>query len=207
MNLKQYWISIPLTLLLLLVGLTACRGNSFTFSPEQVAINAVQNTIDPNAKIVDNSLQVHQTVKAKDDLAVVIMTFKQVRANSGDETCLFRYEVRKRGIGWAPKAGGGSCWTSTQADLEADIQVGMGISTSSEPGDFGFSQVYGLVRNPDIVKVKVTWNDASVEEVSMVNSTFVSFRFGQFEMRNVEGLNDQGDVIYSFAQEPVPGKQ
>jgi hypothetical protein len=207
MNLNRFWIKIPLTLLLLLVGLPACRGNIFAFGPEQAAVSAVRNNLEPNVKMVDNSLQVHQTVKAKDDLAVVIMTFKQVRAKSGDETCMYTYEVLKRSIGWAPKSGGGGCWTNFQADLEADIQVGTSMSTSSEPGDLGFSQAYGLVRNPEIVKVKVTWNDDSEEVVSLNNSTFVSFRIGQFEMRNVEGLNEQDEVIYSFAFATAPGKQ
>ena len=197
-----------LVILTVLFSLTLSGCSGIAFSPAAAAANEVRNNIEPNVEYVEDSLTVHQTVKPQDDLAVVIMTFKQVRINVGDETCLYTYEVIKRGIGWTTKSGGGSCWTADNAGaIQEDIQVGAGQSSSSEPGDLGFSQVYGLVRNPEIINVKVTWGDDTQEEVALNNSTFVAFRQGLFNMKNIEGLNEQGSVIYSFAFTTAPGKQ
>lgn len=190
---------------LLLLAMPAC--GSIAFSPEQAAINAATDSTDSNVSLVDNSLVVHQSVKARDDLYVVIMTYKQVRANSGDETCLYTYEITKLGPGWGPKSGGGSCWTQDQvAGLPEDIQYGSSQSSTDQPGDTGFSETYGLVSNPEIVKVRVNWNDGQQEETAVSESTFVVYRFGLFEMTSLVGLNEKGEVIYSSNPRVDPGK-
>lgn len=189
----------------LLFTLTAC--GSFGFSPELSAMSAVRSTIDSNAKMVDNSLVVHQSVKARDNLYVVIMTFNQVRAGTGDETCLYTYEIEKRNLGWSPNSGGGSCWTQDiDTGLPEDIQIGSSQSSSNQPGDPGFSQAYGWVTNPEIVKVRVTWNDGQQEELSVTDSTFVAFRFGLLTLQNLEGLNENGQAIYSYNTQAAPEK-
>ena len=190
---------------LLLLALPACAG--LAFSPEQAAMNAVRGNLDTNVSMVVNSLIVHQSVKARDDLYVVIMSFKQIRANSGDETCLYTYEIAKQGPIWGPNSGGGGCWTQNIVNgLPEDIQIGSSQSTSNQPGDAGFSQAYGLVTNPEIVKVKVNWDDGQQEELAVSESTFVSYRFGLFDMVSLEGLNEKGEVIYTSNPQVAPGK-
>jgi len=194
-----------------MITLSSCRAIGFdlTFSPEQAAIRAVRGNIEPNVTFVDDSLVVHQSIEAQDDLTVVVMSFKQLRAQTGEETCLYTYEVQRMGLGWAPKSGGGGCYSPNQiaGQEPEEIQLGAGQSISDAPGDLGFSQVYGKVNNPEIVKVRITWNDDTADEVEVINSTFVAYRFGMFNQRMVEGLNEQGEVVYSFAPQIAPGKE
>ena len=191
--------------ILLTTMLAACGG--IALSPETAAINAVANSVDHNVTINRESIQVHQSVEVDDELRVVVLTFSQIRAGSGAENCLYTYEIAKRIYGWAPKGGGGGCSTPPGiAEERVDLESGAGQSGSSEPGDLGFSEVHGFVNNPEITMVRVTWNDDQANETAVVNNTFVAFRVGMFDMKNVEGLSEGGEVLYTFTFQNAPGK-
>jgi hypothetical protein len=196
-----------LVITLLFSTLLAACG-AVAFSPETAAINAVANASDPNVTINRESIQVHQSVEVGDKLRVVVLTFNQIRAGSGVENCLYTYEVARRFYGWGLKAGGGACSTPPAIGEErADLEIGAGQSSSSDPGDIGFSEVHGFVNNPEITKVQVTWNDDQADEAAVVNNTFVAYRIGKYDMKHVEGLSESGETIYTFTFEIAPGKQ
>lgn len=197
-----YLIAAALALALLL---PACRG--IAFSPEAAASAAIMGNIETNVALIDDSLAVRHSEKVNDNLAVVVLTYQQLRNRSDVENCLFSYEVQKRSVGWFMKSGGGGCWPlAAEAQEGQEIQIGTGQSHSSDPGDVGFTTAYGMVRDPEIVKVEVTWNDDTLAEMDVTDSSFVAYRFGLFELAKVEGLSAQGDVLYTYTPQVAPGK-
>jgi hypothetical protein len=189
------------------IMLSACTG--IYFSPEAAALAAVQNNGDPNFTIDPNSLEIHQSHEMDDGSVVVLMSYRGTRALSGPESCMNAYRLENKRLGWQPSSGSGSCQTQNPAEGEISAMgVGAGQSGSSRPGDPGFSQTYGTVSNPSIVKVRVTWNDTQVDQVDVIKGSFVNSRLGLFTMQQVEGLDEQGNVVYAVGgHAPTTGKQ
>jgi hypothetical protein len=53
----------------------------------------------------------------------------------------------------------------------------------------------------------VTWLDSTTQEVDVINHSFLAVRAGQFEMANIKGLNQDGEVVDDHQNPPAaPGK-
>lgn len=182
-------------------------GMELAFTPEAAVAGTVSRSqAMPDFTTDPNSVQILQ----KQPLGkkyMVLVAFKGVRVNSGPENCLFSYEVVKSPVGgWTAGSGGGGC-SGAPVDMEAQPIGITGGSGSGEPGDPGYSQVYGEVFNPKVKTIQVSWSDGTVEKVLPVNSTYFTNRVGQLQWNKVEALDEQGNIIYTFETNPTPGKQ
>ncbi len=83
-----------------------------------------------------------------------------------------------------------------QPEPERPVESGGGQTGSSEPSDPGYSFAFGKVNQPDIIKIRVTWIDGKQAEASLVNSSYLFVRAGQGADHKVEGLNDQGNIVF-----------
>lgn len=198
------WL-LPIILLgLLSLTLAACSAIPVGFTPEQAVMQGVANSPRPNAFVDRDSVKALQRLEFGGMTFVMVSSRQQ--ADGHFEDCLWLFEARKSPIGgWESGSGGGNCSTQTGGDPapQQPLDVGGGAQTSSPP-DKGVCYTYGVVRQPDIVKVRVTWKDGQVQEVPVVNASYAAIRAGQFNMSRVDGLNEKGESVYQFNQATGP---
>lgn len=186
-------ISIFLFLLL-----SAC-GN-VGLSPEAAATKMLLEESTKGMQVYDETLEVRQILRVEDDQSIVAITFAGTRPEMGAVTltCFYTYQTLKKGAGWVAANGGGTCQENQPEQQQiADIEVMVSHYSSQRPGEPGYTQIYGSVNNPDIVKVQVIWDDNVTTEVDVVDATMLTLRKTQLMAKTVDGLNDQDQVIYT----------
>lgn len=205
-NLKRWLARLVVAVAALL--LAACTSVTPAFTPEQAVAQVVLHS--PRQDVVVDVA----SVKALQRLDVAGKTFVVVANNqqAGDhlETCLGLYEARRSPlIGWVSGSGGGGCSGQIAGNPEPPqpMEVGGGSQSSGDPSEPDICTTYGKVNQPDIVTVRVTWNDGQVQEVPVVNGSYAAIRVGQFSMTHVDGLNEKGEPVFQFDQATGPVKQ
>jgi hypothetical protein len=143
------------------------------------------------------TLQVPLSTELSDNEAIVLLTYQGMRQGSGPETCVNTYQVIKRPYGWTPANGSGLCRQDLPGQDNQDLEISSGRYPGKKPQEPGYSLVYGLVNNPEIQKVRVTWDDKQSTEVEAGSGAYLAHRSGQFLLRAVEGLDDQDQVVFS----------
>ena len=70
------------------------------------------------------------------------------------------------------------------------------------------SYTYGLVYDPKIVTIQVTWSDEPVQTVEVVNGSYLAVRSDFVSYQQVRGLDAEGAILFaSPAIEVAPGKE
>ncbi len=198
---KIYWQFI----LAVCAGLMLTGCGAVGLSPETVAVNAVMD--HPGDMTVDqSSIQVLQTLNVNDSRAIVLVFFQGTRKETGLESCLYSQGVEKWQLGWRMSNGGGGCAAAAGGVPVSDLWSGSGISHSRNL-DPGTSEAHGMVYNPEITRVRVTWEDDQVNEAGVIQSSYQIARIGQMRVKNVQGLDDSGEVLYDQTPVTAPGKQ
>ncbi|HSI67680.1 MAG TPA: hypothetical protein VK947_09710 [Planococcus sp. (in: firmicutes)] len=112
------------------------------------------------------------------------------------EICEMVLETEKDQLnGWEPKSGASLCHGVNDPTNSIPVTTGSshGNSTLQNPG---YSTVYGFVRDPQISKVVVTWEDGQIQPVEVQGSTYLAAREGGFNMKKIEAYNDQNEIVY-----------
>jgi hypothetical protein len=193
--------------LLFAILLAGCAPGVMSYSPEQAAVRAITEPGDPNMVIDRGSVKVHQSAPLGGSTFVVV-SFSGSDGKRVDK-CTYVYETQQMGIGtWAPQGGGGGCTGIQPGEAEPPqetLQVGAGTG-SNGPNDPGHSYVYGLVRPTEngelIVKVRVTWQDGQMQELNVINSSYLAVRAGDLLYQKIEGLNESGEVVHTVDAPP-----
>jgi hypothetical protein len=183
-------------------------------TPEAAALQTVINSpaVMPNFQVDVASASVRQSIQFMDHFLVMV-GFQGVQlgndAMPGQQRCLFTYQVlRTRLGGWATGSGGGSCTVAVNPNSGPEpMSIGASNYGGNNPADPGYSTVDGEVNQQDIINVIVTWEDNQVQNASVINGTFIAPRQGQHQMKQVDGLNEAGQVVYSSQPHIAPGKQ
>jgi hypothetical protein len=85
------------------------------------------------------------------------------------------------------------------------LDVSSGAHQSNESAS---SHATGLVRDPLITFVEVTWADGEVQRVPVVEGSYLAWREGVSDPGQIVGLDAEDQVIYTWsALEPAPGKE
>lgn len=194
-----------LSLLLLSSLLTAC--SVFSFSPETAAVSAVKESFDHQNALLDiDSLVILQSHRVS-DYAVILLSYQSNHAGIGIYDCMSMYLVNKSRLGgWYAGSGGSACSSGRSAEEIPPIDVGGNRMGSSRPNDPGFSAVYGAVYQEDIANVQVIWNDDQLQEVPVVNASYLAFRDGEFDYQTIKALDADGQVVYEYTPQIAPGK-
>jgi len=196
-------------LLLFAIALSSC--DAIAFSPEQIAMRQALNSPPQNGIVDAGSVKVLQTLEFN-GMTFLLVSFRQ-QVDNLQQDCLFIYVARRSAIGaWSPTSGGGGCSGQVGGgEPEPPPSIShIGVNISSGDGgalDPGYTSVRGLTHTDEIIKVRVTWLDSTTQEVDVINHSFLAVRAGQLEMTNIEGLNQNGEVVYDHHNPPAaPGK-
>lgn len=205
---KTSWKSILFAVLLLAFGLSACVPLIGGTSPQQVVLQEINRSMEKQAALDNNSVQVRQTVDFQGKAFVFVTFDRQIEGRH--ESCEWVYSTQKTRWGtWVPSSGGGGCSGQISGPPQPATPLSMGGGTSSGgPNDPGYSEVYGVANHKDIVRVRVTWEDEKMQEVELVNGSYMAIREGSHQWNTVEGLDAAGNLVFANPPlEKAPGKQ
>lgn len=179
-------------------------------SPEAAATKMLLEESTKGMQVYDETLEVRQILMVEDDQSIVAITFAGTRPEMGAVTltCFYTYQTLKKGAGWVAANGGGTCQENQPEQQQiADIEVMVSHYSGQRPGETGYTQIYGSVNNPNIVKVQVIWDDNVVTEMDVVDATMLTLRKTQLMAKTVEGINEQGQVVYTHFMSGAPDSQ
>lgn len=164
-------------------------------TPEDSAIRYVREMKLGNFTINSNSVEAIQTAELK-DLVLVLVQYSGTRHEGGVELCEMVLETEKALIsGWETKGGSGLCHEVDDPTNSVPITIGSSMvnSTLLTPG---YSTVYGFVRDPQITKVVVTWDDGQIQPLEVQVSAYLAAREGASHVIKIEAHNDQNKIVF-----------
>jgi hypothetical protein len=182
--------------------LAAC-GPLLNFTLERAAVQEALNFSEPNLPVDPDSIQVLQT-QEQGEITLVVVSLQRGRETAMPDKCLAMYEVRRTALGWMTVSGGTGCGPIGGNRSALDVSSG-GAHQSNESAS---SHVTGLVREPLITFVEVTWADGEVQQVPVVNGSYLAWREGVSNPVKILGLDAEDQVIYTWETSvPAPGKE
>lgn len=192
---KPLFKTILLGLLIFL--LAGCGANS-SFNPQQAAIQQAVNMDTSGGSVDSTTVKVHQTLEVNGKTLVMLSFNRMVDQRA--EQCLYVMEPHRTGIGtWGFGSGGGGCQDLSQPDNTQEVpaltMIGAGTSSDGQL-DPGLSHVNGFVSSDKVKKVIVTWKDNSAQDAVIENGTYFAARIGQFEMSNVQAIDENGQILF-----------
>lgn len=192
---KPLFKTILLGLLIFL--LAGCGANS-SFNPQQAAIQQAVNMDSSGGSVDSTTVKVHQTLEVNGKTLVMLSFNRMVDQRA--EQCLYVMEPHRTGIGtWGFGSGGGGCQDLAQPDNTQEVpaltMIGAGTSSDGQL-DPGLSHVNGFVSSDKVKKVIVTWKDNSAQDAVIENGTYFAARIGQFEMSNVQAIDENGQILF-----------
>ena len=167
-------------------------------TPEEAAIRYAREMETANFTIFSNFVEAMQAVALKDQV-LVLLKYSGTRFGGDVEICETVLETKKTQIdGWKVNNGAGICHEVYPVNsIPVTTGSSRGQATLQSPD---YSTTYGLVRDPQITKVVVTWEDGHIQPVEVRESTFFAVREGGFAWNKVEAFNNQNEIVYTTDQ-------
>ena len=153
-----------------------------------------RDPIHPPDRGEPTDFQIRQSVPWRDG-EIVYYTFDQLDPSGAPSECCFVAYVRRGLLGWQTGGSGGGCEPRGVATGPFE-QARSGHSFSSDEGSW--SKAYGLVTDPAVVEVRVTWSDGLTEIGALVNESYLVVRAGRVDVERVEVLDAAGTVIAAY---------
>jgi hypothetical protein len=131
--------------------------------------------------------------------------FEAIREGGQRQECLFVYETHRRWGWWTIGGAGGGCGPVGGSGTAIQVSWGRQGAGLSRPA---LSHVDGLVYDPSVTTIEVTWSDGEEQQVEATNGGYLVLRGGSYVPSQVRALNATGEVVYTFEPSPPPqGKQ
>lgn len=182
--------------------LTACQS-IFTFSPDRAAVQEIVLNSPSMIEVHRDTIRVLQ-LQEFDPGILVLATYLATAEGSQLSECLALFYSEKAVEGWNAHSRGSSCWPAELAEEESPLHF---IHGQSRSGNQSTSDASGLIYDPEITSVQLTWEDGETQVLEIVKRSFLSVRNGQHELKVVEGLDESGELVYSQEiPEPPPDK-
>jgi hypothetical protein len=196
---------IPCFIFLLLfttLPLSGCSNiQSFLpITPEDSAIRYVKEMKAGDFNIFIDSIETVQKVKLNKHL-LVLLQYSGTRMGGGAETCELVVETDKAGFfSWVTHSGIGACQKINDSNDPRLVTVSSSRkgSTSQDPG---YSTVYGIIRDPQITQIVVTWEDGQTQTVEAQESAYMAAREGELNIVKIEAYNGQKELVYTTEHE------
>jgi hypothetical protein len=182
--------------------LTACR-EILNFSPDRAAVQEIVLNSPPMIEVHRDTIRILQMQEFNPGFMVLATYLATAEADQLSE-CLALYHAEKGVEGWNARSQGSGCWPAELME-EDPIQVLRGHSRS---GIQSSSDVSGLVYDPEIKSIELTWDDGEKQVLDVVKGSFLSVRSGLHELQTINALNQSGERVFSQdIPTPAPGKE
>ncbi len=198
-SLLSFTALLLLAAILLIIWLNRTEIGALTtrivITPEEAAVRHVREMETANFTIISNSVEAIQAIALQNQVLVLVQ-YSGTRPGSGVDICETVLETRKTRLnGWKVINGAGICY---EVNPENSSPVTSGSSRGhSTPQDPGYSTAYGQVRDPQIIKVVITWEDGHLQSAEVQESTYLAVREGGFSIKTIEAYNDQQVIVYT----------
>jgi hypothetical protein len=182
--------------------LTACQG-LLNFSPDRAAVQEIVLNSPSMIEVHRDTIRVLQ-VQDFDPGSMVLATYLATAEGGRLSECLALFHAQRAVEGWNARSRGSSCWPAELVEEEEPIQV---IRGQSRDGLESSSDVSGLVYNPQVKTIELTWEDGEKQQLAVIKGSFLSVREGMHELQALNALNESGELVFSpDIQTPAPGK-
>jgi hypothetical protein len=199
---------LPITALLLLAAMLrmiwldrteiGAQTSWIVVTPEDAAVRHVREMITADFTLTGNSIEAAQSI-ALEDQVLVLVQYSGIRRGGGVDICVTVLETRKTLLnGWKVFNGAGLCHEVKPANsIPVTTGSSRGQAARQSPG---YSTTYGLVRDPQITKVVVTWEDGHIQPVEVQKCTYFAVREGDVGWKEVVAFNFQNEIVYATDQ-------
>jgi hypothetical protein len=182
---------------------TACQ-TLLSFSPDRAAVQEIVLNSPAMIEVHRDTIRVLQ-MQEYDQGTLVLATYL---ANMGEgqlSECLALIYSQKGLEGWNASSRGSGCWPAELVEDEKPIQV---LSGQSRSGAHSSSDASGLVYDPEIKTIQLTWKDGETQVLEVVKASFLSVRTGMHDLQSVTAIDASGELVYSLEiPPPAPGKE
>lgn len=165
-------------------------------SLEETAVRHVKEMMEAGFLIDPNTVESIQQVEIN-DITLVLVQYSGHRIKGEVELCEMVLETQKTILNkWKARSGAGLCHKINDPSNIIPITVVSSYGTSTIL-DRGYSTAFGYLRNEQITRVMVTWEDGLVQPASVSARTYLTAREGGFYVAKIETYNNLGENVYT----------
>lgn len=176
-------------------------------TPSETAVRHAKGMTVAGYHIDPNTVEAIQQVEMN-DMVLVLIQYSGHRIDRDAELCEMVLEVEKNPLNqWKAKGGSGLCHEINDPDNTVPISIVSSYGTSFFL-ERGYSTAFGYLRNEQITKVMVIWEDGLDQPANVSERTYLAAREGGFHVEKIETYDDLGEMIfethYPTAEESNP---
>ncbi len=152
--------------------------------------------IDPNTVEAIQQVEIN-------DMVVVLVQYSGHRIEGDAELCEIVLKIEKKLLNqWGAKSGAGLCHKINDPLSSVPLSVVSSHDTSTLL-ERGYSTAFGYLRNEQITKVVVTWEDGQKQQAGVQGSTYLAVREGGLTIEKIETFNSLNEIIYTSQIVPL----
>lgn len=188
-------IAVFLLAFLLAKNLTDSKEAFSVLTPEDTAVSHAKGMSVAGYHIDPNTVEAVQQIEIN-GMVLVLIQYSGHRIDGDVEHCEMVVEIEKKLLNqWEAKGGSGLCHEINDPDNTVPISIVSNYGTTTLL-ERGYSTAFGYLRNEQITKVMVTWEDGLVEPANVSERTYLTAREGGFHVKKIETYNDLGEIIF-----------
>ncbi len=164
-------------------------------TPGEAAVRHAKEMTVAGYHIDPNTVEAIQQVEIN-DIVLVLVQYSAHRIEGEAELCEMVLEIEKKPLHqWKAKGGSGLCHEFSDPVNTVPISIVSSYGTTTLLKR-GYSTAFGYLRNYQITKIVVIWDDGLEQEASISDRTYLAARKGGFHVEKIETYNDLGEMIF-----------
>jgi hypothetical protein len=184
-------------LTLLLVQNPVKEQSPFSVStPKKTAVRHVMKMTEAGFHVDTNTVEAIQKV-VMNNLTLVLVQYSGHPIEGDAEQCEMIIETKESLLHhWKAENGAGLCHKMNDPSNTIPITIASNYGTYTLL-NCGYSAAYGYLRDQQITKVLITWEDGQKQQAGVRGSTYLAAREGDFYIEKIETFNSSGASVYS----------
>lgn len=190
-----FGIAAFLLAFLLVQNSIEAKNPLWVLTPEEIAVRHAKEMTVAGFHIDPNTVEAIQQIDIN-DLVLVLVQYSGYQIDGDAELCEMVLEVKYQLLNqWEANGGAGLCHKINDPLTNVPISIVSSYGTTTLL-DRGYSTAFGYLRNEEINKVVVTWEDGLKQTASIVERTYLAAREGGFHVDMIETYNYFGEIIF-----------
>lgn len=190
-----FGVAIILLTILLTQNQNEQKNPLAILTPGETAVRHAKGMTVAGYHIDPNTVKAIQQVEINDKVLVLVQ-YSGHRIEGDAELCEMVLEVKKKLFNqWETEGGSGLCHENNDPDDTVPISIASsyGVTNLLERS---YSTAFGYLRNEQITKVMVIWEDGLEQPANVSERTYLAAREGGFHVEKIETYNDLGEMIF-----------